>query len=108
MPAVWFWDDKTAALNWFAGVDKWLHGATFAILALWFTGLYTHNSYWKIGAGLIIFGLAIEGCQRLVTYRTADWADVWADGAGIIIGLLLGALGIGGWCLRAEKYFTER
>jgi len=107
MPAVWFWDNKTAGLNWFAGIDKWLHGVTFAVLALWFSGLYARSSYWKIGAGLIFFGLAIEGCQRLVTYRTADLADVWADLAGIAIGLLIGALGIGGWCLRAEKFFTE-
>ena len=107
MPAVWFWDDKTAGLKWVSGIDKWMHGVTFAVLALWFTGLYARSSYWKIGIGLIVFGLAIEGCQRLVTYRTADLADVWSDLAGIVIGLLIGALGSGGWCLRAEKYLTE-
>ena len=107
MPAVWFWDDKHGAIRWFQGFDKWLHGVTFLMLSLWFTGLYNKNVYWKIGVGLLAFGLMIEACQRLVGYRTADWMDVGADTAGIILGLVIGAAGVGGWCLRAEGYFAK-
>ena len=107
MPAVWFWDDKVKMLSMFRGVDKWSHGITFMVLSLWFAGLYQKRSYWKIGLGLLAFGLVIEACQRLVSYRTADWLDVSADAAGIIIGLVIGAVGVGGWCLRAEDRLAK-
>ena len=108
MPAVWFWDDRLTALRWFASIDKWLHGATFLALSVWFTGLYRKQSYWKIGLGLLLFGLGIEACQRMVSYRTADWFDVGADAAGIIAGLVIGVVGVGGWCLRAEERLAKR
>ncbi len=108
MPAVWFWDDKGGGLRWYRDIDKWLHGITFLILSLWFAGLFPRNSYWKIGLGLLAFGLVIEACQRMVVYRTAEWLDVGADAAGIIGGLLIGLAGIGGWCLRVEENFAKR
>ena len=107
MPAVWFWDDKVSGLKWIKSIDKWVHGVTFFALSLWFTGLYKKSSYWRIGVGLLAFGLVIEACQRLVIYRTAEWMDVGADAAGIILGLVVGAVGIGGWCLRAEERFAR-
>jgi len=108
MPAVWFWSDRRVFLTWFVDADKWLHGITFVILALWFAGQYRPRSYWRIGIGLILFGFLIEGCQRLVTYRSADWFDIWADTAGIIVGLIIAAAGIGGWSLRVENWYLRR
>lgn len=108
MPAVWYWDDRFRALSRFESVDKWVHGVTFLVLSLWFTGLYRKRSYWKIGIGLLLFGLIIEACQRMVTYRTAEWPDVGADAVGIILGLVIGVVGIGGWCLRAEELLAKR
>jgi VanZ family protein len=108
MPAVWFWDDKVSGLKWIKSIDKWAHGVTFFALSLWFTGLYHKSFYWRIGIGLLAFGLVIEACQRLVIYRTAEWMDVGADAAGIILGLVVGAVGIGGWCQRAEDRFARQ
>ena len=108
MPAVWFWDHRLHTFSWLDGVDKWLHGVTFLVLSLWFSGMYRLRSYWKIGVGLLLFGLMIEACQRMVSYRTADWLDVSADAAGIVTGLLVAALGIGGWCIRAEERLANR
>ena len=108
MPAVWFWDDRFKAMSWFDGIDKWFHGVTFLVLSVWFTGLYRKRSYWKIGIGLLLFGLIIEACQRIVSYRTAEWLDVGADAVGIILGLVIGAVGIGGWCLRVEERLAKR
>jgi len=102
MPAVWFLEDKATALSWFQRYDKWIHGITFLTLSIWFTGIYSKAAYWRVGLGLLVFGLIIEACQRAVSYRTADWIDVSADAVGIILGLIVGAAGIGGWCLRAE------
>jgi VanZ family protein len=108
MPAVWFWSDRREFVTWFFGVDKWFHGVTFTLLAIWFAGQYRPRSYWRIGAGLIVFGLLIEGCQRLVTYRSAEWFDVAADSVGIIVGLAIALAGTGGWSLRIEDWYTRR
>lgn len=108
MPAGWFWSSSRDPGGWFIDVDKWLHGITFVILAVWFAGLYRPRSYWKIGVGLILFGLLIEGCQQLVVYRSAEMFDVAADIVGIIIGLVIAGAGFGGWSLRLEDWLVKR
>ena len=107
MPAVWFIDNRVQALSWFRGVDKWLHGIVFFTLSLWFAGMYHRSSYWRVAIGLLAFGFAIEICQRMVSYRSAEWYDVAADTAGIVAGLLVALLGAGGWCLRFENRFLS-
>jgi hypothetical protein len=52
--------------------------------------------------------LAIEVGQRMVGYRTAEWLDVGADTAGILVGLAIAFAGLGGWCLRFEKRMANR
>ena len=108
MPAVWIWPSRREFAAWLFDADKWFHGITFVILAVWFAGQYRSRSYWKIGVGLIIFGLVIEGCQRLVTYRSAEMYDVAADVVGIIIGLIIASAGLGGWSLRVEGWLLRR
>jgi VanZ family protein len=108
MPAVWFFDDRASILSWLDHSDKWLHASTFLVLALWFAGQYRPRSYWRIAVGLMFFGLFIEFCQRLVSYRMADWADVGANTIGIVIGLLIALAGAGGWCLRVENWHAAR
>ena len=108
MPAVWFWNDTTNALIWFKNADKWLHGTTFLVLAVWFAGQYRRPAYWRIAVGLILFGLLIEGCQFIVGYRSADWLDMGANAGGILAGLALAMAGIGGWCLRVEGWYSTR
>ena len=106
-PAFWF-DTKIEALSWFQHTDKWLHGLTFATLAVWFAGLFDRAVYWRIAAGLLAFGLLIESCQLVVGYRMADWIDVVANVIGIIAGLTLAFAGLGGWGLRMETWFAGR
>lgn len=108
MPAVWFFPKKIAALSWFAGADKWLHAMTFLVLAVWFAGQYRVSAYWRIAAGLLAFGFLIELCQLMVSYRTADWLDIAANTAGIIIGLAVAMAGLGGWSLRVEDWYSAR
>ncbi len=107
MPVVWIWPDTRQFVTWFIEADKWLHAVTFLLLAIWFAGQYRSSSYWRIGIGLLLFGVLIEGCQRLVGYRTADWFDIAADAAGIIVGLSIAMAGIGGWSLRVEDWLTR-
>ena len=105
-PGLWF-DSKTKALIWFENTDKWLHGLTFLFLAVWFGGLWERRAYWRIAIGLMLFGFVVEGCQLLVSYRTADWLDIVANAAGIIVGLTAATAGLGGWGLWVEARYSR-
>ncbi len=107
MPAVWLWPDRGKIVSWLGEFDKWAHAIVFALLAVWFAGQYRPRSYWRIALGLVMFGLLIELCQRMVAYRSAEWLDVAADGAGIIAGLLVAAAGLGGWSQRFEARYLN-
>jgi VanZ family protein len=74
---------------------------------VWFSGQYARQSYWRIGVGLIAFGALIELIQSMVSYRTAEWMDMYADGVGITIGLIIALLGAGGWSLRMERWLEN-
>ena len=108
MPAVWFFSDRQSFITWFVGVDKWLHAMTFVVLAIWFSGQYRPGAYWRIGIGLLLFGVLIEICQRMVTYRSAELFDLVADAGGIVVGLAIAAVGLGGWSLRVEEWFAQQ
>lgn len=108
MPAAWLFGDKRIASPWFAHADKWMHATAFLVMALWFAGQYRPRSYWRIAAGLMVFGFCIELFQLMVGYRTADLLDIGANTAGIIIGLAAALAGLGGWCLRVERWQQAR
>jgi len=107
MPAVWLWPDRGRILSWFGEIDKWAHAIMFAVLTIWFAGQYRPASYWRIALGLLTYGVLIELCQRMVSYRSAEWLDVAADVAGILAGLLIAAAGFGGWSHRFEARFLS-
>lgn len=90
------------------GADKWLHALTFTFLTVWFSGQYAARSYWRIALGMLAFGAFIELCQRLVGYRSAEGADLLADGIGIAVGLTIAVAGAGGWSLRVEGWLRSR
>lgn len=102
-PVFWFFPDRKGFVSWFVHVDKWLHGIAFVILAVWFAGQYRRRSYWRIAVGLLAFGVLIEACQRMVTYRSSEWLDIAADAAGIAVGLAIALTGLGGWSLWLEN-----
>jgi glycopeptide antibiotics resistance protein len=105
-PSVWF-DSKVEALIWFENVDKWIHGLSFLFLSIWFAGLWGRSAYWHIAAGLMVFGFLVEGCQLLVSYRTADWLDIAANTVGIMVGLVAATAGLGGWGPRLEARYSR-
>lgn len=105
-PVIWPWPGARQLVSWIANADKWAHGSTFALLSVWFAGQYHRRVYWRIGIGLILFGMLIEGCQRFVAYRSADWFDIVANTAGVSIGLALALAGLGGWSLRLEDWYA--
>jgi VanZ family protein len=108
LPTFWFFDIKAKSFDWFQHVDKWLHAMTFMALTLWFTGLYERRVWWLMALGLLLFGFLIEFCQLQISYRMAEWMDIAANTAGIIIGLTVAAAGLGGWSLRVEDWYSRR
>ena len=102
-PVFWFFPDRGGFVSWFDNVDKWFHGIAFVLLAIWFAGQYRPRSYWRIAIGLLAFGVLIEACQGMVTYRSAEWLDIAANTAGIAVGLALALAGLGGWSLWVES-----
>lgn len=93
--------------RWLPISDKWLHGITFAILAVWYSGQFAKSAYWRIAIGLVVFGGFIEFCQSLVSYRTAETGDFIADVTGIVVGLTISMVGLGGWSVRAEHWMQK-
>lgn len=88
--------------------DKWAHGVTFAILTIWYCGQYAPRAYIWIIVGLLMFGALIEYSQSMLTYRTAELADLSADLLGILAGITIALVGFGGWSLRVERWLQKK
>lgn len=74
--------------------DKIEHLLAFASLGLAaaFTASPGLRRTVQSAAGLLLYGGFIELVQTQLPTRSADWADVLADGAGVAVGLALAAL----------------
>lgn len=74
-----------------SGWDKGDHVAAFATLAA--CGLFAWRGHpalhSRVVLGLLALGVAIELAQSLIPGRMADWRDVLADAAGVMLGLTL-------------------
>ena len=85
--------------------DKFMHTLTYAVLAVWFAGLYPRARYVWIGALLFFMGLAIEWAQGAMDLgRHRDYLDVLANSLGIGVGLTLALLWVGDWAQRMEEW----
>jgi VanZ family protein len=83
--------------DWFDGADKLFHLAFFALL--WFLGLKARLASGKaLAVGLLLLGAGIELAQAgFTTTRSASWADMLADAAGLLLGAALAR-----WALRGQ------
>jgi VanZ family protein len=85
--------------------DKVQHVAAYALLSLWFAGIYPRSRYVVIGIGLLIMGVAIEWMQGAMNVgRQSDLRDVLANSLGIVVGLTLALIWLGGWAQRVESW----
>ena len=103
---VWLWPG--ASVQSIIEFDKWIHGAAFLVLSVWFSGQYARAAYWRIAIGLAVFGGFTELVQQTLIYRSADGADMLANLAGIGVGLLVALAGAGGWSLQVEAWLQAR
>ena len=87
--------------------DKLQHAAGYALLMLWFVGLYPRDRFLLLALWCTALGVAIEFAQGyLTTTRSMDVFDVVANSTGILIALLLSWLLTGGWALRVERLLS--
>ena len=85
--------------------DKFEHTVTYAVLTLWFAGLYPRTRYFWIGVGMFALGTLIEFAQGAMNLgRHRDYLDVLANSVGIAIGLGLALAGLGDWVQRVEGW----
>jgi VanZ family protein len=104
-PDIWPWGRKSGP---YLVSDKVLHGLTFAFLAIWYTGQYSRKSYAKLALGLLGFGVLIELCQLMVSYRSAEWGDLLADAIGVAAGMAIALTVTGGWSQAVERRFSSQ
>jgi VanZ family protein len=89
--------------------DKTEHAVAYALLTLWFAGIYPRSRYVVIAIGLFALGIGIEFAQGAMQLgRQADFRDVAANSAGIAIGMTIAWLWLGGWAQRVEEWTGER
>ena len=89
--------------------DKLVHAGVYFVLTIWFSGIYRRSRYPWIAAGLFVLGLLLEFVQGTLPYRSAEYADLAANSAGIVAGLALALAGLGSWCARLEsRLFASR
>lgn len=92
--------------------DKFEHTTAYALLTLWFAGIYPRSRYAAIAIGLFALGILIEIGQGMMQVgRQADWRDVFANALGILIGLTISWFWLGGWAQRVEarvESWTQR
>ncbi len=89
--------------------DKLEHMAAYALIALWFSGIYPKSRYVLIGVCLFALGVAIEWAQGAMALgREADLRDMLANATGIAAGLIIALLGLGGWAQRVEALVRKR
>jgi len=73
------------AQHWFPYSDKVEHAIAFAVLVgLGWRGRF--RSMLRLSIGLLLLGAAIEVAQSFTPTRSAEWGDLFADAAGIILG----------------------
>ncbi len=96
MTAVWFLSDKVA------------HFLAFAALMTWFCGVFRLPLTPIVALGLLAFGGVIEFLQGMVPYRSAEFADLQADGTGILAGWVLAIVGLRHWTRWLESLLPPR
>ena len=101
MPDLGWWPDSPRPSV--PNTDKIAHFVVFCGLALWFSGQYARQRFWRIGIGLLAYGALIELVQSMLSYRSAEWLDLVADGLGIVVGLVIAMAGVAGWSVRVEN-----
>lgn len=89
--------------------DKLGHYLAYFTLSLAVSGISTPERLRRHLLACFLLGAALEVAQALLTVqRSAEWADLAANGAGVATAWLIAARGRAGWALRAGARLARR
>jgi len=83
--------------------DKIIHCVVFGGLMVWFAALFPPSFDARVFATLLVYGLIMELLQSLAPNRLAEFGDIVADAAGLLVGVLLVKTSLRRWPLWLEK-----
>ncbi|CAH1906170.1 VanZ like family protein [Candidatus Nitrotoga sp. HW29] len=80
----------------FSNADKLEHALAYSFLMLWFCQVYQQRAPRIFIAGMLVaLGVGIEYLQRMTAYRVFDYADMLANGTGVLLSLIFINMGLG-------------
>lgn len=89
--------------------DKLAHYLAYFTLALAVSGISSPDRLWRHMLACFLLGASLEAAQATLTAsRSAEWADLAANGAGVATAWLLVVRGGAGWGLRAGARLSRR
>jgi len=88
--------------------DKLSHALGFFALTLWFAALVERRLYLAVALLMLGIGIGIEIVQDIMALgRRAEFADVYADGVGIVLALLLSLASRDSWLQSVERWLPQ-
>jgi len=92
----------------FLNADKLEHALAYGFLMLWFCQVYQQRAPRILIASLLVaLGVGIEYLQRMTAYRVFDYADMLANGAGVLLSMILISIGLGQIGVMLESKFFK-
>ena len=87
--------------------DKLAHAAGFLAFMVWFGGIFERRHLLRVALGLVAYGVLIEALQALTPTRQAEFPDLAADVAGVLLGWVLCTAGLSRWCAVLESWLAR-
>ena len=92
----------------FENADKLEHALAYGLVMLWFCQLYTQRKRLVTGVLLVAMGIAMEFLQRMTDYRSFEYADMLADGTGVLLAWGLAHTPLGRVYYQLEIYLNRQ
>ncbi len=71
-------------------LDKLVHTGAWCVIAFFATNAFVlHRHARWLALGLLLWSLGIEFLQQYVPHRSFEWADLMANGIGVVAGVVL-------------------
>ena len=84
--------------------DKVFHALAYFVLMVWFAQIYHHSLQRNlIAVMLVILGVTLEYLQSFDPNRYYEYADMFANTAGVVLGLLVTLTGVKNFLIRFER-----
>jgi hypothetical protein len=88
--------------------DKVNHLLAYAAMMFWFGQIFRRRpASFFVAAGFVALGIALEYVQGSTGYRTFEYADMAANGIGVVSGLFLSRSRLGGLLSAFEGFLPH-